>query len=100
MNRRGNCHDNTVAGSFFQLLKCKRIKEKIYRTRKEARNDLFDYIEIFYNSKRRHGLNNKMPPTKYENQYCHGSKVSRLSVAIKTSFHYIIVSQTTYYLSV
>ncbi|MDK1685491.1 IS3 family transposase [Cronobacter malonaticus] len=56
MSRRGNCHDNAVAESFFQLLKRERIKKKIYGTREEARSDIFDYIEMFYNSKRRHGL--------------------------------------------
>lgn len=69
MSRRGNCHDNAVAESLFQLLKRERIKKKIYVTREEARNDIFDYIEIFYNSKRRHGLCDQMPPTEYENQY-------------------------------
>ncbi|HCQ0107878.1 IS3 family transposase [Citrobacter braakii] len=69
MSRRGNCHDNTVAESFFQLLKRKRIKKKIYGTREEARSDIFDYIEMFYNSKRRHGSSDQMPPTEYEKQY-------------------------------
>jgi putative transposase len=69
MSRRGNCHDNAVAESFFQLLKRERIKKKIYGTREEARSDIFDYIEMFYNSKRRHGSSDQMPPTKYENQY-------------------------------
>lgn len=70
MNRRGNYHDHTVAGSFFQLLKRERRKEKIYQMREKARSDPFDYIEIFYNSKHRHGTNDKIPPTKYENEYC------------------------------
>ncbi|HIC7828145.1 TPA: IS3 family transposase, partial [Enterobacter hormaechei] len=69
MSRRGNCHDNAVAESFFQLLKRERIKKKIYGTREEARSDIFDYIEMFYNSKRRHGSSEQMSPTKYENQY-------------------------------
>ncbi|TBP46521.1 IS3 family transposase [Klebsiella quasipneumoniae] len=69
MSRRGNCLDNAVAESFFQLLKRERIKKKIYGTREEARSDIFDYIEMFYNSKRRHGSNNQMSPTEYENQY-------------------------------
>ncbi|HBM2816933.1 IS3 family transposase [Enterobacter hormaechei] len=69
MSRRGNCHDNAVAESFFQLLKRERIKKKIYGTREEARSDIFDYIEMFYNTKRRHGSNNQMSPTEYENQY-------------------------------
>ncbi|EAM8425505.1 IS3 family transposase [Salmonella enterica] len=69
MSRRGNCHDNAVAESFFQLLKRERIKKKIYGTREEARSDIFDYIEMFYNSKRRHGSSNQMSPTEYEKQY-------------------------------
>ena len=55
MSRRGNCHDNAVAESFFQLLKRERIKKKIYLSREEAKSDIFEYIEMFYNSKRRHG---------------------------------------------
>ncbi|MEZ0581922.1 IS3 family transposase [Erwinia sp. STN24] len=69
MSRRGNCHDNAVAESFFQLLKRERIKKKIYGTREEARSDIFDYIEMFYNSKRRHGSSDQMSPIEYENQY-------------------------------
>ncbi|VCW99888.1 Putative transposase (identified by ISEscan HMM) [Escherichia coli] len=69
MSRRGNFHDNAVAESFFQLLKRERIKKKIYGTREEARSDIFDYIEMFYNSKRRHGSSDQMSPTEYENQY-------------------------------
>ncbi|PHH04698.1 IS3 family transposase [Leclercia adecarboxylata] len=69
MSRRGNCHDNAVAESFFQLLKRERIKKKIYGTREEARSDIFDYIEMFYNSKRQHGSSDQMSPTEYENQY-------------------------------
>jgi putative transposase len=69
MSRRDNCHDNAVAESFFQLLKRERIKKKIYRTRDEARSDVFDYIEMFYNCKRKHGFNNLLSPVEYENRY-------------------------------
>ncbi|MCT4714768.1 IS3 family transposase [Enterobacteriaceae bacterium H18W14] len=69
MSRRGNCHDNAVAESFFQLLKRERIKKKIYGTREEARSDIFDYIEMSYNSKRRHGSSDQMSTAEYENQY-------------------------------
>ena len=58
-----------VAESFFQLLKRERIKKRIYGTREEARSDIFDYIEMFYNSKRRHGSGEQMPPAEYENLY-------------------------------
>ncbi|NVZ41538.1 IS3 family transposase [Pseudomonas sp. 21615526] len=69
MSRRGNCHDNAVAESFFQLLKRERIKRKIYTTREDARSDVFDYIEMFYNVKRRHGFNNQLSPVEFEKRY-------------------------------
>lgn len=69
MSRRGNCHDNAVAESFFQLLKRERIKRRIYVTREEARSDVFNYIELFYNSRRRHGANDQLSPVEYEKQY-------------------------------
>ncbi|MEE4958049.1 IS3 family transposase [Pseudomonas alliivorans] len=69
MSRRGNCHDNAVAESFFQLLKRERIKRKIYSTREDARSDVFDYIEMFYNPKRRHGFNNQLSPVEFEKRY-------------------------------
>ena len=69
MSRRGNCYDNAVAESFFQLLKRERIRRRIYTTREEARSDVFDYIEVFYNARRRHGSNNQLSPVEYEKQY-------------------------------
>ncbi|WP_114981137.1 MULTISPECIES: IS3 family transposase [Idiomarina] len=69
MSRRGNCHDNAVAESFFQLLKRERIKRKIYSNRAEARRDVFDYIEMFYNSKRRHSSNDQLSPVEYEKRF-------------------------------
>ena len=69
MSRRGNCYDNAVAESFFQLLKRERIRRKIYLNREDARRDVFDYIELFYNPKRRHGYTNGLSPVEFENQY-------------------------------
>ncbi|WP_455824645.1 IS3 family transposase [Pseudomonas graminis] len=69
MSRRGNCHDDAVAESFFQLLKRERIKRKIYTTRQDARDDVFDYIEMFYNPKRRHSFNNQLSPVEFEKRY-------------------------------
>ena len=68
MSRRGNCHDNAVAESFFQLIKRERIKRRIYLTRADARTDVFDYIEMFYNPKRRHGSNGGLSPVEFERQ--------------------------------
>jgi putative transposase len=69
MSRRGNCHDNAVAESFFQLLKRERIKRHIYSTRDDARGDVVDYIEMFYNSRRRHGFNDQLSPVEYEKRF-------------------------------
>ena len=69
MSRRGNCHDNAVAESFFQLLKRERIKRHIYATRDDARTDIVDYIEMFYNNKRRHGFNDLLSPVEYEQKF-------------------------------
>jgi len=68
MSRRGNCYDNAVAESFFHLLKSERIRRKIYATRKEARQDVFNYIEMFYNPKRKHGKNGMLSPIDFERQ--------------------------------
>jgi putative transposase len=69
MSRRGNCHDNAAMESFFQLLKRERIKRKIYSTHDEARSDVFDYIEMFYNPRRRHGSNGGLSPIEFERRY-------------------------------
>ncbi len=68
MSRRGSCHDNAVAESFFQLLKRERVRRRIYRTRDAALAVVFDYIEMIYNPKRRHGSNAGRTPVQYEQQ--------------------------------
>jgi len=68
MIRRGNCHDNAEAESFFQLPMRQRIRRQNYATRDAARSDVFDYIEVFYNNKRRHSTNNKLSPEKLYQQ--------------------------------
>lgn len=69
MSRRGNCHDNAVAESFFQLLKRERIRRQIYATRDAARSDVFNYIEMFYNAKRRHGTAGGTSPVEFERRH-------------------------------
>ena len=68
MSRRGNCHDNAVAESFFNLLKRERIRRRTYTTREQARQDIFDYIEMFYNPKRKHVRNGMLSPVDFENR--------------------------------
>ncbi len=68
MSRRGNCWDNAVVESFFNLLKRERIRRKKYKTREEARRDVFDYIEFFYNPLRKHVRNGMLSPIAFEQQ--------------------------------
>jgi len=69
MSRRGNCWDNAVAESFFSSLKTERIKRHIYATREEAKSDVFDYIEGFYNRVRRHKHLGQLSPLEFETRY-------------------------------
>lgn len=66
MSRRGNCWDNAVAESFFSSLKKERIKRQIYATREAATRDVADYIDGFYNPKRRHSHLGGTSPDEYE----------------------------------
>lgn len=69
MSRRGNCHDNAVAESFFSMLKTERIKRKVFKTREEARQEIFEYIELYYNPRRRHSHNGGVAPSVFEQEY-------------------------------
>jgi putative transposase len=68
MSRRGNCYDNACQESFFASLKKERTRNRVYQTRREAEADIFDYIECFYNRKRRHSSIGMMSPVAYEEQ--------------------------------
>lgn len=70
MSRRGNCWDNAAMESFFSTLKTERLSRKHYRCRDELRADVFDYIERFYNPKRRHSTIGYISPVQFENQLC------------------------------
>jgi putative transposase len=65
MNRRGTCHDNAVVESFFNLLKRERVRRKVYKARDNARQDIFDYIEMFCDPKRKHVRNGMLSPIEY-----------------------------------
>jgi len=66
MSRKGNCWDNAVAESFFGSLKTERVFFSNYTTRNEARKDIVDYIEMFYNSRRRHSYLGYVSPKEFE----------------------------------
>ena len=69
MSRKGNCWDNAVAESFFGSMKTERIFFSNYKTREEARSDVVDYIEMFYNSYRRHSYLGYVSPKKFEEMW-------------------------------
>lgn len=66
MSRSGNVWDNAVMESFFSSLKIERIARKVYQTRNQARTDVFDYIERFYNPTRRHSTIGYVSPMEFE----------------------------------
>ena len=68
MSGTGNCYDNVVVESFFGAVKRERVNRVRYQTREEARADLFEYIEVFYNRKRRHGYIGNISPDDFERQ--------------------------------
>jgi transposase InsO family protein len=66
MSRKGECYDNAVAESFFDSLKSEWLYQQELLTRTEAKQGLFEYIEIFYNRKRLHSTLGYLSPVKYE----------------------------------
>lgn len=66
MSRRGNCLDNAVAESFFHTLKTELVHHEIYHTRKQAKQSIFEYIEVFYNRERIHSANKNLSPVEFE----------------------------------
>jgi putative transposase len=68
VSRSGNIWDNAAMVSFFSHLKTERTGRKTYRTRDEARADVFDYIGRFYNQKRRHSTIGFIAPMEFERQ--------------------------------
>lgn len=69
MSRRGNCHDNAVAESFFATFKKRVTRRRIYATREDAKTEVFNFIEMFYNPIKRHTHTGGVSPAKFEEQY-------------------------------
>ena len=68
MSRRGDCWDNAVMESSFSSMKTERIDRRTCRSRDDARAKVFDYIERFYNPRRRHSTSGYLSRIDYENQ--------------------------------
>jgi len=69
MSRKGNCWDNACVESFFGSLKNEWVRNKIYKTFDDAKKDIFNYIEMFYNRKRRHASLGYISPVVYEEMH-------------------------------
>lgn len=69
MSRKGNCWDNAVAESFFKTLKTELVYHRKFATREEAKLAVFEYIEIWYNRKRRHSALGYLTPCQFENLF-------------------------------
>ncbi len=68
MSRRGNCWDNAVGESLFHTLKVERVYEEDFHTRKEAKEKIIEYIELYYNSVRLHSTLGQMSSMEFEQQ--------------------------------
>lgn len=75
MSRKGDCFDNAVAASFVGTLKTEWVHQTGYQTRAEAKRDIVDYLEMFYNSKRRHSYLGYVSPRQFEEMWYRGKAV-------------------------
>ena len=69
MSRKGNCWDNAAIESFFGRLKVESIHAENFKGKQDAYSCVFEYIEMFYNTIRRHSTNGYKSPNNYENEY-------------------------------
>ena len=67
MSRQGDVWDNSAMESFFSSLKVERVHRRLYATRDQAKADVFDYVERFYNPRRRQSTLEYLSPVEYEN---------------------------------
>ncbi len=79
MSRKGNCWDNAPTESFFNSLKNERVHGTRYANHDDARTDLFDYIEVFYNRSRRHSTLGYVSPTQYLQHWIAAQAVRNLA---------------------
>jgi len=76
MSANGNCLDNAVAESFFHTLKTELTHHEVYHTKKQAKQSIFEYMEIFYNRERIHSANNYLSLVRFEEKMLDEKMVS------------------------
>jgi len=69
MSRKGDCYDNAIIESFWGTIKGECIQEVVFSTHKEAKEALFEYIEVFYNRRRRHSYLGYISPSEHEEMW-------------------------------
>ena len=69
MSRKGNCWDNAPSESFFHTLKTEMVHHEKFKTRSDAKQAIFEYIEVFYNRRRKHSTIGYVAPMEYDNAY-------------------------------
>lgn len=69
LSRKGNCNDNAPMESFFGTLKAELVHHRKYRSRQEAMAEICEYLEVFYNRKRRHASLGNISPAPFERKY-------------------------------
>ena len=74
MSGKGCCYDNAACECFFGTLKVELVHDENYKTREQAKSSIFEYIEAYYNTKRKHSTINYMTP--YQFEYIMGNEVS------------------------
>ena len=80
MSGTGNCYDNAAMESFFHTLKTEHVYFESYKTREQAKQSIFEYVEVFYNRKRRHSTLGFLAPEIFENQWLQRQNLSLPSV--------------------
>jgi len=81
MSRKGNCWDNAVAESFFATLKTECVYTRRFATRADAREAIFEFVEVFYNRSRRHSTIGYMTPTEFEMKFIEEKKLREYEAA-------------------
>lgn len=83
MGSVGDCYDNALCESFFATLECERLDRRTYRTREQARRDLFTFIEGWYNPHRRHSSLGQISPAAFERQHATAESAPCVSVGVR-----------------
>jgi transposase InsO family protein len=80
MSGTGNCYDNATMEGFYHTLKTEHVYFELYKTRQEAKESIFEYVEVFYNRKRKHSTLNYFSPMAFEARWEQQAKLSLRNV--------------------